>query len=209
MTKTRKELLENSTLKGEVNTILGRADRRFEGSSEAKHITKVLLEDLGINRIKQSIVKPLERLRVAAHYGCHIVKPSDKLCFDNPEDPKLLDSLIESSGVTLVDYAEKKLCCGAPLMGVDEKTSLDMLRTKMKSIQEKQIDAIVTICPFCHTHLDLNQARIMEDKGNDNAPMIPVLHFTQVLGLAQGYKPQELGLDENRISADSVLELIA
>jgi len=208
LTRTRMELHEDSKLRGSVNAALGKINKKFEGSSEVKHLVKVLIEDVGIEKIISSVIKPLKQLRVAPHYGCHIMKPSDQIRFDNPENPKLLDSLIEATGAECVNYNEKKLCCGAPLMGVDEKISLKILREKMRSIQRVKVDAIVTICPFCHTHFDLNQMRMEKDSEIPDQRSLPVLHYTQILGLAQGCEPDELGLYENRVPVDDLLDLI-
>lgn len=207
LTRVKKELLENPTLKNSINAALGKIDRQFTGSSAVKHITRVLVEDVGIDTIRNTVVKPLKQLTVAPHYGCHVMKPSDEIQFDSPENPTLLDSLIEVTGARCVTYLEKKLCCGAPIMGIDEKLSLDILREKLASIQTVGVDAIVTICPFCHTHFDLNQLRIEKDYGETYA--IPVLHYTQLLGLAQGYTPDELGFFENRISTDNLLDRLS
>ena len=206
LTRVQTELQENPRFRSSVDAILGKVNRRLEGSSGVKHITKVLLEDVGIEEVRSTVIKPLRELRVAPHYGCHIMKPSDEIQFDSPENPELLDSLIEATGVRSVDYLEKKQCCGAPTMGVDEELSLRIVRKKLRSIREAGVDAIVTICPFCHTHLDLNQARIEEDYGETYG--IPVLHYTQLLGLAQGYEPDDLGLYENRVLVDGLLDLI-
>ncbi len=205
-TRVKTELMENPRSRSTVDAILGKIDMKFEGSSQVKHIARVLIEDVGINAIRRTVVKPLKHLKVAPHYGCHIMKPSDEVRFDSPENPELLDSLVEATGVTCVDYTEKKLCCGAPIMGVSEELSLDILREKLGSIQDRGVGAIVTLCPFCHTHFDLNQAR-MEEKYGETYGM-PVLHLTQLLGLAQGYQPGELGLHENRVSVDDLLELL-
>jgi len=206
LTKIQMELQEDPEFKRNIDVILGKANRKYEGSSKVKHITRALLEDIGIERIRKSVIKPLVELRVATYYGCHIMKPSDEILFDNPENPKLLDSLIEATGVKSIDYVEKKRCCGAPIMGVDEELSIAIVRKKLSSIHRVGVDAIVTICPFCHTHFDLNQERIEEDYGDTYR--IPVLHFTQLLGLAQGYKPDDLGLYENRVLVDELLDRI-
>lgn len=206
LTRVKMELLEDPRLRSSVNAALAKINKKFKGSSEVKHITRVFLDDVGIDKIRSTIVKPLKQLKVAPHYGCHIMKPSDEIHFDSPENPKLLDSLVEATGVKCLNYMEKRLCCGAPIMGVDVKLSLEVVREKLKSIQNVGADAIVTICPFCHTHFDLNQVRIEEDYGETYG--IPVLHYTQLLGLAQGYDPDDLGLYENRVPVDDLLELI-
>jgi len=205
LTRVRKELLEDSGLRGDVNMALKNINKRFDGSSQVKHITRIFIEDIGVDEIRSTVVKPLKQLRVAPHYGCHIMKPSDEIRFDSPENPKLLDSLIEATGVTCIDYMEKRLCCGAPIMGVDEKLSLEIVREKIKSIPNG-VNAIITICPFCHTHFDLNQGLIEQRYGETYR--IPVLHYTQLLGLAQGYDPDDLGLYENRVPVDELLKLL-
>lgn len=204
LTRIRTELLNDPKLQNTVNKALGEINKKFKGSSEVKHITKILLEEVGIEKIKETIIKPLKELRVAPHYGCHILKPSDEINFDSPENPRLLDSLIEATGANCINYIEKKSCCGAPVMGVDEKLSLEIVRNKLQSIQNVGTDAIVTVCPFCHTHFDLNQVRIEEEY--QEKYQIPVLHYTQLLGLAQGYDPDALGLYENRVPIDDILD---
>ena len=137
----------------------------------------------------------------AACYSCtercpHGVQPTEVI----------RDSLIEATGAKCVNYVEKRLCCGAPIMGVDEKLSLEIVRDKLKSIQNVGVNAIVTICPFCHTHFDLNQVRLKEDYGETYG--MSVLHYTQLLGLAQGYGSDDLGLYENRVPVDDLLGIV-
>lgn len=206
LTHVRLELLNDQKLRNIINEALKEINREFKGSSEVKHFVKVLLKDIGIPKIKKTIVKPLNRLKVAPHYGCHIMKPSDEIQFDNPENPKLLDSLIRVTGAKCLDYMEKRLCCGAPIMGVDEKLSLRIAREKLKSVQKAGADAIVTVCQFCHLHLDLNQLTIQDEFSEEYN--IPVLHYTQLLGLAQGLDPEALGVYENRVPADKILTLL-
>lgn len=203
LTRTKKEISENPAFSSNINSILAKANRKLSGSSKTKHLARVLIEDVGLDKIRATVVRPLFMLKVAPHYGCHIMRPSDEINFDNPEDPKLLDQLIQTTGAKVIDYLDKRQCCGAPVMGVDAKMSLDIARTKLQNIKQSGADAIVTICPFCHTQFDLNQSRIKEEYGEDFN--IPVLHFTQLLGLAQGFKPEELGLMENRVMVDGIL----
>ena len=206
LTRVKTELLEDPRFRNKINAALRSIDKKFEGSCEVKHIARVFLDDVGIDKIRSTVIKPLKQFKVAPHYGCHIMKPSDEIKFDNPENPRLLDSLVEATGVKCVNYMEKRMCCGAPVMGMDEKLSLQIVRNKLQSIQNIGVDAIVTICPFCHTHLDLNQVRIEEDY--QEKYQIPVLHYTQLLGLAQGYEPDDLGLYENRVPVDDILSML-
>ena len=205
LTRVRADLLQNSELRNKVNSSLKKINRQFTGSSKVKHFVQVLLEDVGIETIKGTVIKPLKHLKVAPHYGCHILKPSDEVQFDDPEDPKLLDSLIEATGAECVEYMEEKLCCGAPVMGVDEKLALKIVREKLKSIKKVSADVVTTVCQFCHLHYDINQFRIEEEFSEKY--QIPILHYTQLLGLAQGFSPDELGLYENRVPVNNFLPL--
>ena len=206
LTRVKMELLEDSKFRNVVNGALGKINKKFVGSSEVKHITKVFIEDVGVEKIRGTVTKPLSKLRVAPHYGCHIMKPSDEIRFDSPENPKLLDSLIKATGAECVNYIDKKLCCGAPVMGADDELSLKIAREKLKSIRSAGADLMVTICSFCHTQFDLNQVRIEEEYSEEY--QIPVLHYTQLLGLAQGLTPDDLGLYENRVPVDDILSML-
>ena len=203
LTRVRSTLLENDELRKTVNQELKEVGKTFVGSSRMKHFMGVLVQDVGIERIKTTMSRPLSKLKVAPHYGCHLLKPSSEVHLDNPEDPKLLDSLIEATGTECLDYSEKGLCCGSSAMNVDRNLSTKITKTKMDSVEKSGADAIVTVCPACHVHFDLTANAILKEKHD-----IPVLHYTQLLGLAQGFSPQELGLYENRVPVDKILELI-
>lgn len=203
LTRVRSTLMKDEELRNRVNQALKTINKKFEGTSEIKHFVGVLLQDVGIEKIKTTITAPLNKLRVAPHYGCHILKPSDEINLDDPEDPKLLDSLLEVTGAKCVGYAEKRLCCGSPTMNVNEALSLKITKTKLQSVKKSGADAIVTICPACHIHFELTAQACLQEKYN-----IPVLHYTQLLGLAQGFSPEELGLNENRVPVDKILDLL-
>lgn len=206
LTKTRAHLLENEVLRDKINTLLKPVKAEFQGTVEVKHFTQVLLDDIGVEKIAETITHPLTNIRVVTHWGCHIMKPSEELCFDDPENPIRLNSLIQLSKAEYVHYREEKLCCGAPVMGVDEKLSHKILREKLMSIEQVKADAIITICPFCHVNFDLNQISLEETF--DEVYEIPTLHYTQLLGLAQDLSPDDLGLYENRTPVDDLLDKI-
>ncbi len=203
LNKVRSTLLEDKELRDSINQTLNQDNKTFVGSSKIKHFVSMLLQDVGIDKIKNTISKPLSNIKIAPHYGCHILKPSEQLNLDNPDDPKLLDSLIEVTGVTCLNYTEKSLCCGSSIMNVDEELSIKITKAKIDSIKKCGADAIVTVCPACHVHFDLIANAYLKEKLG-----IPILHYSQLLGLAQGFDPQELGLYENRIPVDKILELI-
>lgn len=204
LTRVNYELRADDGLLKKVNDILGDVGGKYNGTSKVKHFAQVLVQDVGVPKIKDTVVKPLTRLRVAPHWGCHIVRPSKKIHFDDPEDTKLLDSLIDVTGAQCANFLDRKVCCGGPISGVDEKTSFQILREKLGNIRRDGATAITTICPFCHIQFDLNQLTVEEVYSE--VYQIPVLHYTQLLGLAQGFSPDELGLYENRIPVDGILE---
>jgi heterodisulfide reductase subunit B len=206
LTKTKTELIENKTFGKEAKQILEKINKNFKGTSEIKHIMRVLAEDIGLKKIKNTIIKPLNKLKVVTHYGCHLLKPSEEIKFDDPEDPSKVDDLLRITQVKLLDYPERRLCCGAPVMGVNQKLALDIVRNKLISMKNTEADAIITVCPFCHLHYDLNQIRL--EREYSERYDLPVLHYTQLLGLAQGIDPDELGFYENRVSVDKILNLL-
>lgn len=202
LNRVKNELLTDKKLFDEVNSILKGINRKFLGTSEIKHFMTVLIDEVGMEKIKNSVVKPLANLKVAPFYGCHLLKPSYEVNTDDPENPQLLNSLVALTGAKMVDYSEKKLCCGQSANGVDEELSLTISKTILKSIRKAGADAMVTVCPACHMQFDLVAGAKLRDL------RIPVLHYTQLLGLAQGLSPSELGLGENRVPTDAIVEMI-
>ncbi len=195
--KVNKMLNEDKALRDEINCHLKEAGLEFKGSVNAKHFMQVLIEDVGLEKIKNSVIKPLTLLKVAEHNGCHILRPKKFIGFDDPEDPKSLKTLIETTGATCLDYMDETECCGAPSVGVNDKIALQLAREKLNHIKDVNAQAMITICPFCHIMYDTNELRI--EKMFNEKYGIPVLHYPQLLGLAMGMKPEELGFSELRV----------
>jgi len=203
LTKVNKKLKQDRALRERVNGYLKEVGMEFKGKIEVKHFAKVLIEDIGYEKLEGLVEKPFRGLKVAEHYGCHILRPQKYLEFEDPENPTFLNRLIEITGARTVNYLDKKECCGLPVVGIDEHVSLQLARNKLKHIKEAAVDAMVTICPFCHVAYDANQLRI--EKVFSESYGIPVLHYPQLLGLAMGINPNELALDKLRVKSDNVL----
>ena len=202
-------LLEvNHTLKHDkqkkkiINEHLAKIGREFKGKAKIRHIVDILYNEIGIdklrNRTKYGRKEPLN-LKVAVHYGCHLLKPSEIRPWDGEsEDPHFLDEIVEASGCESVDYKDKLMCCGAGggVRGAFKEVSLDYTREKLENMRNAGADVILTACPFCHLQLDLGQLEIngiFKDK--ISAPFnIPVIYVAQLLGLAMGLSPEELGM---------------
>jgi len=196
------ELLEK------VNSYLARLDLKYNGTVEVKHFARILYEDVGLERIKESVVKPLEGISVASHYGCHYLKPSEIYDhFDNPEHPYTLDELVELSGASAMDYSTKTLCCGGAILGVREDIALKMTKKKLDEVKGKGADALISICPFCSVMYEGNQKKI--EKNFEVTYKLPVLYYPQLLGLALGISPDELGFKLNRVKAKDLLAKVS
>ena len=198
------ELEERPGLKEWVNEKLAELDLEFKGSVEVKHVVHVLLEDVGLDKIRSKVSRPLEGLVVAQHTGCHLVRPKDLMKLDDPDNPKVLKDLIRATGAKCVDYPDEGQCCGGPIVGIDSKQALGLVADKLGRIAETEAKALVTVCPDCHFMYDFNQPMAERQVGRKFG--IPVLYYTQLLGLAMGIKPDELGLGMLRVKADKLLE---
>jgi len=202
--KTNMALLEDKKLKKRINGYLKEVGLEFKGGKiKVKHIIQILIEDIGLEKIKETIVKPLSELKVAEHNGCHVLRPTKYIGFDDPENPVLLKMLIEATGAQCMDYLYETDCCGAPIVGVNDKIPLYLAGDKLRNIKAVNAQALITVCPFCHLMFDVNQPRIEELLSEKFG--IPVLHYTQLLGLAMGLSPKELAIDELRVKPQSIL----
>jgi len=204
--ETSYALSEDSELLERVNKILLPLNRKYEGNTIVKHIAEVLYLDIGTNQITNMIKKPLYGLKVAAFYGCHLVRPSDVMNFDDPEEPKSLDELIVALGADSLPRMRKMFCCGAPLLGVNMDLSLNIAKENLDNIKASGVDCIVTLCPFCQTQFDRNQ-KVVERRFNKEYNL-PVFYYPELLCLALGVDPDQLGFDLHIVKVDQVLNKI-
>jgi heterodisulfide reductase subunit B2 len=208
LTEAAHHLSEHETDRADVNKTLEKVGLKFEGKVKVRHFARILYEEVGLESLKKSFVKSLEGLRVASHYGCHYIKPSEIYSnFDQVEDPHTLDEMIALTGATVANYQNKKRCCGGPVLAVDEKTSLSMAKEKLDDIKEAGADIINLICPFCSVMYDSNQKGI--EAQFNLAYNLPVLYLTQILGIAMGMDRKELGLNLNVVKTKDVLAKFA
>ena len=198
------EELKDEELRSTVNAVLKETGHEYKGGVIVKHIVRVLYEDVGVERVRGAVKKPLKGLKVAVHYGCHLLRPSEVLKFDDPDNPRSLDELVEATGATSIPYMNKLECCGFPVLPVREELAYAIARDKIRSAREAGADVFVTACPFCYLHLENTQVlgEIPEEE------QVPVLHYTQLLGLAMGMEPDDVGLYENKLDASVVLEAL-
>jgi len=198
--RANRKLKGNPELKEKVNEVLAEVGREYRGTIEVKHLIRVLYEDVGVDRIKEKVENPLVKVKAAAHYGCHLLKPSEEMQFDDPKNPVSLDRLIEATGAKSVDYYDKMECCGGYVLAADAKTAYRMTGEKLSHVKAAGADVIITCCPFCNVMYDANQKTAEAETGVQYR--IPVLHYPQLLALAMGIDPKELGFEQNRVRPD-------
>lgn len=205
--KVNKSLQEDKKHKQQVNDYLKEIGMEFKGEKiKVRHLIQALAEDVGIENIKEAVVNPLTGLKVAEHNGCHVLRPAKYIGFDDPENPVMLKRLVEITGAECIDYMYETDCCGAPIIGVNDRIPLYLAGDKLTNLKAVHAQALITVCPFCHMMFDINQPRIEKLLGKQFG--IPVLHYPQLLGLALGFTAKELALDELRIDATNILNSI-
>lgn len=198
-----KNLKENEDLREKINGYLREIGMDFKGTIEVKHIIHVLIKDIGLEKLKSAVQRPLNTLRVAQHSGCHVLRPAKDVSFDDPENPTALKNLIRATGAECLNYIDEPECCGAPIIGINDKIPLQVARGKLERIRAVGAQAMITVCPSCHMMYDLNQPRI--EKTFNEKIGIPVLHYTQLLGLAMGFSPDELAINELRVDTSQIM----
>ena len=205
LTEASHFLEERPHEKREINQRLAKVGMEYRGPVKVKHFVRILWEEIGVEGLRENVVRPLKGLRLAAHYGCHFLKPSEVYGgFDSVEDPKVIDELIRVAGADPVDYSLKKQCCGGSVLVADERTALAIAADKLSELKALDVDAVVVVCPFCGVMFDSQQKKM--EKTFEQTYEISVLYLTQVLGLAMGMGEKELGFSMHAVKVKALLE---
>lgn len=189
-----------------INAILASEGLRYNGTIEIKHLLWIIIGELGLDRLKREVRRPIGGLRIAPFYGCYILRPSDTLGFEDPENPASLERLIEALGGQAVEYDGRTKCCGFPLVLENESIAVGMVAKHEKEAKEEGADCMVTPCPLCHMNLDIYQGKAEAKLGE--AIDLPILHLPQLIGLAMGIEPKHLGLARHLVSTRGILDRI-
>jgi heterodisulfide reductase subunit B len=197
-------LAEDKSLMDEVNKKLKKINREYHGTVTIEHAVVMIRDKIGMDVVRKSVKKSLEKVKVGIHYGCHILKPSQIMHVDDADYPHLLEDFIRAAGATPIAQKEELLCCGKGCM--DDEMPLDMTEAIFTAIEASGADCMGLICPTCFSSFDLGQLIIARKRGKTYN--IPVIYLFQLLGLAQGLSAEEVGLHKHRIKADKVLEKI-
>ncbi|MBI5327628.1 MAG: CoB--CoM heterodisulfide reductase iron-sulfur subunit B family protein [Deltaproteobacteria bacterium] len=204
MSTANRDLKSDPKLLEKTNAILAAAGLRYNGTIEVKQLLWVLAEDYGLENLKKKVAMPLKNLKVAPFYGCHSLRPSDALGFDDPERTWSLEAVITILGAEVVEYEGKNKCCGFQVDMITEDTAVEMTGKRLLDAKNEGGNCMVTPCPFCHINLD-NYQGMAERKLNMKIGM-PVFHLAQLVGLAMGMTAEDLELSRHLVSAKDVLK---
>jgi succinate dehydrogenase / fumarate reductase cytochrome b subunit len=199
------ELKNDDALRNRVSGNLQRVGAPpYSGGVEVRHLLWEIAEGEGYELLKQTAHRGLKGLKIAPFYGCQILRPSKLLGVDDPDRPSTLERIIEACGGEAIDYPAKIKCCGFPIIQAREETALGELIQPIEQATEAGADAMVTPCPLCHLSLDAWQSKLKETTGKDFR--MPILHLSQLVGVAAGFREAELRFKRHVVAVDPVIE---
>jgi heterodisulfide reductase subunit B len=196
LNKTRHRIEEYPKIGESVRRSLKQIGLNYEGRLDIRHPLDVLFHDVGLEAIAARVVRPLKGIKVAPYYGCQIVRPYST--FDDQTNPVVMDRLLEALGATVVPYPLKTKCCGGSMTGTLPDIGLRLTYILLGEALKRGADVVATVCPLCQFNLDAYQDKVASQYGPVE---IPVVYITQLVGLALGLEPKELGLQRNIVPA--------
>jgi len=202
LSECKRVLSSDSDMMKRINDMLATEDLCYGGTNDIVHTVDLLYDVIGIDEIKQHVKKSLEGLKVATHYGCHLIRPSEIGRPVDSENPQKMEKILSVLGTEPVDYAEKLDCCGAPILVNLPESALTKTGQKLVAVQEQGFDVFVDVCPWCHRMFDSKQVKAGETVASKLE--VPVVYLTQLLGLALGVKKEKLGFDLNLSPVDKL-----
>lgn len=202
LNKTDHLMAENPELGAKVNEALAAGGLSYRsGRVRVRHLLDVIYTDIGETAIRDKVVRPLTGLRVAPYYGCQVVRPFSGA--DNPEYPMQLDELFTWLGAEVVEYPVKAHCCGGHMTQISEPQAFELIRRLLQSAADHEADAVLCLCPMCQLNLDAYQGRV--NRHFRTSLRIPIMFFTQMMGIAFGIEPEKLGFGKEIVSAEPVI----
>jgi heterodisulfide reductase subunit B len=198
---TNAYLQQDPDLAEHINSALEEDNLHIEGTSKVKHLIEVYVYDVGLEEISKKITYPLQGLRVAPYYGCQLVRPRKN--GEDVENPRFFEDLLSTIGAEPVEYYSKTHCCGGSLIVTNRTAALDMINKLLQDAVKSKADVIATTCPMCNVNLEVYQGYVNREFGTDYS--VPVMYFTQIMGLAMGIKPNSLGIGKELVSGATLM----
>jgi len=206
MGPANKRLKEDPGLLDRINRVLKSEGLEYSGGVQVKHLLWIVVKEIGVRRLSERIKVPLSGFQIAPFYGCYILRPSWHLGFDDPENPTSLEKVIRAVGGEPVLYGGRTKCCGFPIILEKEAIAVAMGGKNLKEAKDEGADFMVTPCPLCHMSLDIYQERA--GRAVQTNLDLPILHLPQLIGLAIGIPPQELGVTRHLVPVESIIRKI-
>ena len=197
---TNAYLQQDPDLAEHINFALEEDNLHISGPINVRHLIEVFVEDVGFEEIKKRVSRPLKDLRVAPYYGCQLVRP--KKDSEDVENPQFFEELLSAIGADPVEYGSKTRCCGGSLIITNREAALDMVYKLLQDAANREADVIATTCPLCNVNLELYQKQVNREFGTEFS--IPIMYFTQLLGLALGIASGRLGIGKELVSMESL-----
>ena len=192
----------DKTMKDRINQYLSDENLSYKGTSKVIHTVNLLHDVIGIKTIKKAVKQPLTDLKVATHYGCHLIRPSEIGRPVDSENPQKMEAILKAMGAKPVDYAEKLDCCGGLLNANLPESALTKTGQKLQRVKEQGFDVFVDVCPWCHRQFDAKQKQAA--KTIAETLDVPVFYLTQLLGLSLGLDEKQLGLHLNQSPVETI-----
>ena len=175
----------------------------YRGESKVKHLLEVVCDEYGLDALQRKVTRDLGELNIAAYYGCLLVRPPKVTGFDDPDNPIAMDKIITAVGAKAVDWPYKTECCGASLSLTRTDIVLKLCRDIYQMAVDRGAECLLVACPLCQSNLDMRQSQV--NKRYKTHFDLPVLYFTQLIGLALGMKTKELGLNKLIVGPEKLL----
>jgi heterodisulfide reductase subunit B len=198
-------LKEEGALQEQVNDLLAQRGLEYTGKIRIKHLLSILYHDVGLDTLKSKIIRQYKDVKIAAHYGCHALRPSKITQFDDPVAPSIFDTLVEVTGAKSVEWTRKLECCGAPVLGFNDDLSMNLTKKKISSGKKAGADYLCSACPYCHLQFDTVQKMMVSGNGTDS--LASVL-YPQLLGLCMGIDENTLGIGMNQLDIGGVASFL-
>jgi len=198
---TNVHLKKDADLAEHINLALSEDNLQFSGTIGVHHLIEVFVHGVGLEEIKRRVTHPLKGLRVAPYYGCQLMRPRKD--HEDIEGPHFFEELLAAIGAVPVSYPPKLRCCGGSLIITHRKAALSMVRDLLQSAVQQEAEVIATICPLCQINLECYQSQVNREFGTELS--LPVLYFTQLLGLALGIPAKRLGIGSELVSPELAL----